>query len=431
MKRQTEYQDDFGKHINENNIYNNINKTFDTNNITPDIAPQKVSRKSIITFALTIVTAFSLAVTAVHFSPAIAPRLLSFNEKTAAVFAPAEFVTVKNDKNSPDDNNNEKSDNTTTAASQKNEKGNSTTAENIDKDSDIYSKIADTPDDIAKLMAEAQKTIKDEKQIGKTSEEDYFGGGTLVTFGGVEVQSKIPDSFYSLNIESLLNQKADLTIADISKPTVLVYHSHTTESYALLDAGYYTKSLDPRTEKEDRNMVRVGDDLCAYLEAAGIGVIHDRTIHDKEYNSAYASSRKAVEKYLEEYPTIEITIDVHRDDITYENKTKVKPTAVINGKKAARMMIIAGAEYGKVENFPDWEYNLRFDLAVQKKINDLYPDLMRPILFSQRKYNMDVTRNSFLLEIGTDANTLDEACYSARLFAAGLADLIKSEYAEK
>lgn len=80
-------------------------------------------------------------------------------------------------------------------------------------------------------------------------------------------------------------------------------------------------------------MVRVGDELCAYLEKCGIGVVHDRTTHDKDYSGAYDHSRKTVARYLEKYPSIEITIDVHRDDITYDNKTKVKPTAKIKGKR--------------------------------------------------------------------------------------------------
>ena len=175
-------------------------------------------------------------------------------------------------------------------------------------------------------------------------------------------------------------------------------------------------------------MVRVGDEICKILEERGIGVIHDREIHDTSYNAAYDSSRKSVVEYLEKYPSIEITIDVHRDSITYKDETKVKPTAVVNDKKAAKMMIISGCEYGSVKNFPNWEYNLRFACAVTDKLNSLYPDLMRPVLFSERKYNMDLTKNSFLLEIGTDANTLEEACYSGRLFANTLADLIYEEY---
>ena len=295
------------------------------------------------------------------------------------------------------------------------------------EDSDDGRKITETPSDVEKLMKAAKKKEKKSDAIGKTSEEAYQGGGTIISSDGLEIQSKIPKSFYKPNIKKLLSQGADLKIKDKSKPCVLIYHSHTTEAYSLLDSGYYIKS-DSRSKDNSRNVVRVGDELEKYLEKAGYSVIHDTEIHDEDYNSSYDSSRKAVEKYLEKYPSIEITIDLHRDDITYSNKTKVKPTAVINGKKAARMMIIAGCEWGRVKNFPDWEYNLRFDLSVQNKVNELYPELMRPILFSERKYNMFETHNSFLLEIGTDANTLDEACYSARLFGKALADLLDEKY---
>lgn len=288
--------------------------------------------------------------------------------------------------------------------------------------------LTETPSDILKLMEEEEKVIGSQTKKGSTSEESYTGGGTIVTYNNVQIQNKIPSDFYSLNIEELLNRKADLKISDPSKPTVLIYHSHSTESYNLLDVGYYTESSGSKTKDIARNMVRVGDDICKILEARGIGVIHDREIHDSSYNEAYSSSRKSVAQYLEEYPTIEITIDVHRDSITYKDGTKVKPTEVVNGKKAAKMMIISGCEYGSVENFPDWESNLRFSCAVTDKLNSMYPQLMRPILFSERKYNMDLTKNSFLLEIGTDANTLEEACYSGRLFADALADLILEEY---
>ncbi|MGN1202378.1 MAG: stage II sporulation protein P [Eubacterium sp.] len=383
-----------------------------------------IYEKDIAILATNIVAVLCVVVLIINIAPSMADKIGLFNQGVITVFSPQkivqQFTDITNVKNDNNDNNN----NTATEV-MKSSSGIS------GKDSDLYSDIKETPDDIAELMSDAEKTIEKETVKGKTSEEDYFGGGTLVSFDRVEIQSKIPESFYKLNIEELLNQKADLSIQDISKPTVLVYHSHTTESYTLLDVGYYTKSLDLRSDDNGKNMVRVGDELCEYLEKMGIGVIHDTTIHDKDYNSAYDSSRKTVEEYLEKYPTIEITIDVHRDDITYENNTKVKPTAEIDGKKAARMMIIAGAEYGSIENYPDWEYNLRFDLAVQNKVSEMYEGLMRPVLFSERKYNMDETKNSFLLELGTDANTLDEACYSARLFATALGELLKEEYTEK
>lgn len=298
------------------------------------------------------------------------------------------------------------------------------------KERDDGTDITATPQDIAQLMKAAEQEMTEEKARGKTSEEPYFGGGTLLADDGVEIQSKIPEDFYTPDIASLLEQDADLMIADKSKPSILIYHSHTTEAYSLLDTGYYIDS-DARSKDNARNVVRVGDDLAAALEQAGFSVIHDTEIHDTDYNASYDESRAAVEHYLEEYPSIEVTIDLHRDDITYSDKTKVKPTAVVNGKKAARMMLIAGCEYGKVVNFPDWEYNLRFDLQVQQAVNSQYEGLMRPILFSQRKYNMYETHNSFLLEIGTDANTLDEACYSARLFGKAFGELLNQKYVKK
>lgn len=300
----------------------------------------------------------------------------------------------------------------------------------IAKDSEDNTDITATPDDIQELMKQAEEALNEEDAVGKTSEEPYHGGGTIITEGVNQIQSKIPFDVYNPDIKKLLEQDTDLSIGDKSKPTVLIYHSHTTEAYSLLDVGYYNSS-DARSKNADRNMIRVGDELTRYLEKHGFVVIHDTEIHDEEYNSAYDNSREVVEKYLEEYPSIEITIDVHRDDITYSDKTKVKPTAVINGKKAARMMIIAGCEYNRVKNFPNWEKNLRFDLQVQNKVNELYEGLMRPILFSERKYNMYETDYSFLLEVGTDANTLEEACYSARLFGDALGQLLNEKYVTK
>lgn len=297
----------------------------------------------------------------------------------------------------------------------------------VTEDSDDDSTITEIPKDIRKLMKDAKSSTSKSKSLGKTSEEPYQGGGEIISYKDLQVQSKIPSSFYKLNIKKLLADDCKLSIDDKSNPTILVYHSHTTEAYSLLDVGYYMKS-DSRSNDSSRNMVRVGDELVRYLEKAGFNVIHDTDIHDKDYNSSYDSSRESIEKYLEQYPSIDITIDVHRDDITYSNKTKVKPTATVLGKKAARMMIISGCEYGTVSNFPDWEHNLRFNLQIQNKVNELYPGLMRPIYFAERKYNMFETHYSFLVEVGTDANTLDEACYSARLFGKALGDLLNEKY---
>ena len=381
-------------------------------------------KKDILIFFANVTAVVCAVALIINFAPKFTEQIGFFNTGFASVFYPQLVLEKNTDISVTKNENSDNTNNTTSKSVISNVEGIS------GKDSDLYSDITKIPDDIKKLMGDAEKNLEKEKMKGKTSEEPYFGGGTLVSYEKVEIQSKIPSSFYELNIESLLSKKAELSIKDISQPTILVYHSHTTESYTLLDVGYYTESLALRTKDDGKNMVRVGDELVKYLELQGFNVIHDREIHDESYNDSYSSSRKSVEKYLEEYPTIDITIDVHRDDITYEDGTKVKPTATINGKKAARMMIISGAEYGSVKNFPNWESNLIFNIAIQNKVEEKYPGVMRPILFAERRYNMFETKNSFLLEIGTSANTLDEACYSARLFANAFGEMLKSEYVE-
>ena len=384
-----------------------------------------IMKNNIIIIIINTIILFGIVGIIVNLSPLIEKPLTAFSLSILKLGSPA--LIYNNAKATFSNSSSAVEENTTNTVPQE-EKSvmNSISA----KDSKDYTDIQQTPSDIARLMNKAKKTATKSKSKGKTSEEAYQGGGTIVSYGNLQIQTKIPRSFYSPNIKALLNQGSDLTIYDKSKPTVLIYHSHTTEAYSLLDTGYYISS-DARSNNSARNMVRVGDDLTAYLEKQGFNVIHDRTIHDKNYTKSYDNSRATIEKYLEQYPSIEVTIDVHRDDITYSNKTKVKPTAKINGKKAARMMIISGCEYNRVKNFPDWEENLKFDLQVQNKVEELYPGLMRPILFSERKYNMYETHYSFLLEVGTDANTLDEACYSARLFGNALGELLNEKYVKE
>jgi len=97
-------------------------------------------------------------------------------------------------------------DNNNTAQEEVQDVMNSITPEDSSEDTDLTA----IPADIQELMAEAEKSIETEKVKGKTSEDNYTGGGTIVTFGNVQVQSKIPDSFYNLDIENLLKQKASL-----------------------------------------------------------------------------------------------------------------------------------------------------------------------------------------------------------------------------
>lgn len=284
---------------------------------------------------------------------------------------------------------------------------------------------AQTPSDIDKLKEEAAKAQKDAKKSGTISEKNYHSLGANNKYGNVLVKN-VTES-HSIDIKNLLSKKADLTIKDKSKPTVLIYHSHTTEAYEMLDRGWYSDDFVTRSKQPGKSVVRVGLAIQKRLEAAGFVVLHDTVIHDFSYPGSYPHSRKSIEKYKKDYPSLKVIIDVHRDGMKTSENVKLKPTAKINGKKAAQVMIIAGCQDGKVTGFPDWEQNLVFAVQLQQKAETLYPGIMRPIYFSPRKYNMDTSHCGVLLEMGSDANTLEEAVYSGELIGNALSSLM-SDY---
>lgn len=208
-------------------------------------------------------------------------------------------------------------------------------------------------------------------------------------------------------------------------PQVLIMHTHATECYEDDDDGYYQESFSARTTDETKNMVAIGNAMAEVLNAGGINTITDGTLHDyPSYNGSYDRSKATVESYLAQYPSIKIVLDVHRDAIE-QTGTRIKPVCNINGEKAAQIMIICGADNGKM-NMPDYKMNLRFASAVQAKAEELFPGLMRPVLFDYRNYNQQLTTGSILIEVGGHANSFGEAKYSGRLIATAIADMLKS-----
>lgn len=286
------------------------------------------------------------------------------------------------------------------------------------------SQNSNTPTDIESLKKQAEALYKNYKKTGDIDEKQMGATSKTIACGVVEVDNKTDTT---ISLKDVLSRKPIYKSITKAEPYILIYHTHSTEGYEMLDLGWYSNQYNSRTSDKSKNMIRVGDELTKTLEEAGFKVIHDRNIYDSSYNGAYSRSRVSVEKYLKQYPSIQITLDVHRDAIHYESGTKCKPTAVINGKKAAQVMIISGCEGNGVEDFPLWKENLTFALKLQSTAEEKNNGLMRPVFFSNRKYNMDVTPCSLLLEFGTDANTLEEAVYSAQLIGDALGDMLNKE----
>jgi stage II sporulation protein P len=163
-------------------------------------------------------------------------------------------------------------------------------------------------------------------------------------------------------------------------------------------------------------VVRVGDEMERVFTELGLTVVHDRTLYDyPKYNGAYDRSAEAVQRYLEQYPSIKIVLDVHRDALVGEDGTVYKAVTRIDGVDTAQVMLVLGSSEGG--EHPNWMQNLSLACRIQESMNTLYPTLARPMTMRSSRYNQQLSNGSLLVEVGTHGNTLQEALAGARLFA--------------
>ncbi len=230
---------------------------------------------------------------------------------------------------------------------------------------------------------------------------------------------------FELDIAAELGLPPDVKIVKDGTPQVLIYHTHTGESFLKTEMPNFYSSLETRSRDNSMNVVAVGEEIVKKLEAAGIGVIHDTTIHDDPYTGAYSRSAETIQRNLSEHPTIQVTIDVHRDALGGET-TRIKPTTVINGRKAAQIMILSGYDGDGSLGFPDWEMNLRLALRLQQSCVNVDPSFIRPLNFTDSRYNMNATHGSLLVEFGTEVSAIDEVKYSGQLFGDALVKTLET-----
>lgn len=207
-----------------------------------------------------------------------------------------------------------------------------------------------------------------------------------------------------LNINTF--QAKDNTLQkDASAPQILIYHTHSREGYA-----------DSSPEDMYTGVVGVGEKLATILrETYGYNVLHHVEVFDKpDFTKAYSNALPVISSILEENPSIQVVIDLHRDDLpeTFEYSKQIQ------GLSCARFMFFNGLsrtkgtgplDYLKNENL---EGNLAFSFALQTKAKEYYPDLARKIYLKGYRYNMHLKEKSLLLELGCQHNTYEEACNS-------------------
>jgi len=222
-----------------------------------------------------------------------------------------------------------------------------------------------------------------------------------------------------------------IELENTAEPQVLIYHTHATESYCPYDDGFYDTRYNWRSTDNNNNMVAVGDVMAKVLSQNGIAVIQDTSQHDyPSYNGSYANSYRSVKDYLEHYPTIKVVLDVHRDAIERSAGLIVKPTIEHEGQNYAQLMLVSNCDDGS-GLLPNWHKNLSFAAAFSTELEKLIPGITRPILFSYRKYNQQLSNGALLLEFGSHANTLEEACRTAQIAGEALANILNSNRKDK
>ena len=200
------------------------------------------------------------------------------------------------------------------------------------------------------------------------------------------------------------------------EPTVLILHTHTTESYTR-ETESYRESSAWRTADEGYNMVSVGDTVAAILEESGISVIHDRTLYDyPSYSGSYTRARKAIEDYVNQNPGILLILDLHRD-AAGEGRNQMRTSAVVDGERSAQLMLVMGT------NYETYEENLSLALKLHAQLESQCPGITRPLQLRAARFNQDLCPGALLVEVGAAGNTHPEARRAAEQLAKAIVAL--------
>ena len=228
---------------------------------------------------------------------------------------------------------------------------------------------------------------------------------------------------FELDLRSLVSAGTSVKLAN-DGPQILIIHTHGSEAYTPDKTESYDVSDTFRTEDPKYSVIRVGDELASCFESYGLSVIHDKSLYDyPSYTGSYAKSEEAVKKYLAEYPSITVVLDVHRDSIG-DDDVVYKTVAESGGKPCAQLMMLVGTGENGLEH-PNWQENLKFALYLQSAVVSKYPTLPRPIALKKERYNQHLSTGYLILEVGSSGNTLSEALNAVRLFASATAPALE------
>jgi len=238
----------------------------------------------------------------------------------------------------------------------------------------------------------------------------------------------------SVRIELLQVENTPESLIDLSgeAPRILIYHTHATEAYFPIPGEEYEETSAWRTADAARSVIAVGERLASLLrDRYGISVIHDTTNHEPpKLSTAYSRSVKTMEQYKEEYPSITMFIDVHRDAYGSDPQEK-KDFLTVDGKEVARMMFVVGTGEGATGTGfgekPDFTANYALAKRLTEYLLNIDGELMRNIRVKTGRYNQHVSNQCLLVEVGHNANTLTQALNAVDYLAEAIATAAGAE----
>lgn len=245
------------------------------------------------------------------------------------------------------------------------------------------------------------------------SPSDYQGTGTVYFKNETD---------YAIDMTFLLQKDSPVALGE-EGVQVLIMHTHGTEAYTQSPGHAYVASGEYRTTDSSANMLRVGQEICDILNDRGVSAVHSRTLNDyPAYNGSYNRALKDIQAHIQQYPTIQLVIDVHRDAIATGN-TYYKTAAEVDGQQTAQLMFVTGTDAGGLTH-DHWQDNLAFQAQLHDRLNSTYPGIMRPMSIRASRFNQHIRKGSMLVEVGACGNTLEEALAAAQIFANTLADAL-------
>jgi stage II sporulation protein P len=208
-----------------------------------------------------------------------------------------------------------------------------------------------------------------------------------------------------------------------NKKDVIIFHTHTCESYTPTENFNYEMTGSYRTTDLNYSVARVGTELAGQLTNYGFNVIHDTTYHDyPEYSGSYGRSLTTVKSILAENTDAQIIIDLHRDAVG--SMPEYAPSVKIGEETAAQLMFVIGTDGGGLQHL-NWQENLKFAVKVQQVANELYPGLFRPIIVRNSRYNQHLAKGATIIEVGATGNTMEQCLVSMKYLAKILDEVNK------